>query len=83
MALFGNSGLDTIGELSEHLKPGRATGDCSMKVAVSAVAAREGAAGIGRYAANVAHSLMSHGDGIELLVLAVPGSEVERMPMPD
>jgi glycosyltransferase involved in cell wall biosynthesis len=53
-----------------------------MKVAVNALPAYAGAAGIGRYAANVAHSLIAYGDEAEVVLLARQGSEFEAMSLP-
>ena len=54
-----------------------------MKVAVNALAAYKGAAGIGRYAANVAWSLIEHaGEAAEVLVLARPDSEFKGHELP-
>ena len=48
-----------------------------MRIAVNALAVHK-AAGIGRYAGNVAWSLIAHGNGAEVLVLAREGSDFER-----
>ena len=49
-----------------------------MRVAVNAVAAYRGAAGIGRYAANVARSLANSWEDGGLFVLAREGSKLGR-----
>jgi glycosyltransferase involved in cell wall biosynthesis len=53
-----------------------------MKVAVNALPAYPGAAGIGRYAANVAHSLIRYGEGTETVILTHQGSEFAGMTLP-
>ncbi len=54
-----------------------------MKIAVNALAAYPGAAGIGRYAANVAWSLIGHGNGAEVLLLSREGSDFEGARLPE
>ena len=49
-----------------------------VKVAINSIAAHRGAAEIGRFAANLAWSLVAYGDGADVLILAREGSEFER-----
>lgn len=54
-----------------------------MRATVNATATHRGAAGIGRYAANVAHSLVKHARDVDVVLLARDGSEFEQQALPD
>ncbi len=53
-----------------------------MRIAINALPVYQGAAGIGRYAANVAHSLIAHSKGAEIMLFTRQGSEFEGAPLP-